>query len=313
MNYLGVDIGGTAVKLGIVTDYGEILQSELYPVAFDGYETPILETVMKSCAIFLEKNNIKPEKLLGIGISATGQIDTNHRTVAGVGGNIKNWKDSDIGKTFSNLYHIPVTVVNDANCVALGEKWIGKAKDYHNVIVITIGTGIGGGIIVEDKLLLGSSGFAGEFGHFSIKKDGEICTCGNKGCYERYASMTALVRSVQNNIPFKQYPGLTKELVNGKVIFEFVKNNDLIISSIVDQWIEDIVSGLVSLTHIFNPDLILIGGGVSVQEDFLILKIRERLRNKAMVNFGKSLIVESAALGNNAGLVGAVYYLKSLI
>ncbi len=194
--YLGIDIGGTAVKIGIVDDTGNLLVSSEAPVAFDHYDTPILQTVLKESEIFLNQNNIKPDDLYGIGISATGQIDAINGIVAGSGGNIRNWEGSDLKDAFTQKYHLPVTVINDANCVALGEKWTGSAKNAKDVIVLTIGTGLGGGIIVNDQILLGQSGFGGETGHFSIHKEGVTCTCGNKGCFEQYASMTALVNSV---------------------------------------------------------------------------------------------------------------------
>ena len=168
MKYLGIDIGGTSVKMGIVTDQGEILCHKGYPVAFDGYQTPILTTVLKSVDLFRGENNQQIGKLGGIGISATGQIDTHLGEVIGVGGNIENWLGAKIKKEFEEKYAIKTSVINDANSVAIGEKWIGRAQDYANIIVITIGTGVGGGIILDSKILLGQMGIAGELGHFSI-------------------------------------------------------------------------------------------------------------------------------------------------
>lgn len=309
MKYFGIDIGGTAVKYGIVTDQGEIVCSGEYPVAFDHYETPILETVVATSQDFLQKQGIDTEKLSGIGVSATGQIDSGKRIVAGVGGNIRNWKDATIGEVLEALYNLPVTVVNDANCVALGEKWIGAGKDYSDFLVITVGTGIGGGIMVNNQVLLGSRGFAGELGHFSIDRNGRPCTCGNRGCYEQYASMTALVRTVREQMPIEGAMELSPEEINGKVIFQLVEAQNEQITKIVEEWIRDIATGLVSLTHIFNPQCILIGGGVSMQEELFVAKVRQQVKARVMEQFGCDLQVERAALGNHAGLVGAVYYL----
>lgn len=307
--YLGIDIGGTAIKYGIVTLDGEVLGTAEYPVAFDGYETPIGVTLRKTSQAFLEDNHIAPEDLSGIGVSATGQIDSHRGMVAGVGGNIKNWVDTEIKQDLEKIFHLPVTVVNDANCVALGEQWIGGAKGKENVIVITIGTGVGGGIIQGGEVLLGDKGFAGELGHFSIDRNGVDCTCGNKGCYEQYASMTALVRKIRAQLPLKSCPEMTVEQVNGRAIFDELTKGNLEASQLVEEWIADIVSGIVSLVHIFNPELILIGGGVSKQEELFISKVREQVIAKTMHNFGKDLKVEAAILGNHAGLVGAVYFL----
>ena len=271
--YLGIDIGGTAVKIGIVDDTGNLLVSSEAPVAFDHYDTPILQTVLKESEIFLNQNNIKPDDLYGIGISATGQIDAINGIVAGSGGNIRNWEGSDLKDAFTQKYHLPVTVINDANCVALGEKWTGSAKNAKDVIVLTIGTGLGGGIIVNDQILLGQSGFGGEIGHFSIHKEGVTCTCGNKGCFEQYASMTALVNSVIRYYETADPDHMRDCPVNGKSIFDSVRKGDEAIIRIVDAWIHDIAAGIVSLVHIFNPELIIIGGGVSVQEELFIAKL----------------------------------------
>lgn len=307
--YLGIDIGGTAVKMGIVDETGSLLISGEAPVAFDHYDTPILQTVLKESEIFLNKNNIRPDDLYGIGISATGQIDAKNGIVAGSGGNIRNWEGSNLKDAFMKKYHLPVTVINDANCVALGEKWTGSAKNAKDVIVLTIGTGLGGGIIVNDQILLGQSGFGGEIGHFSIHKEGAACTCNNKGCFEQYASMTALVNSVIKYYETKDPKHISTYPINGKSIFDSVKNGDEVITRIVDAWIHDISAGIVSLVHIFNPELIIIGGGVSVQEELFIAKLRNKVMENIMPNFRTNLDLRAAMLGNNAGIIGAVYYL----
>ena len=197
MKYLGIDIGGTSVKLGLVTDKGKILASDNYEVAFDNYKTPIFETVKKSIERFLKDNSINKNELMGIGVSATGQVNSNTGVIVGVGGNIKNWCNTEIKKELEEIYNLKTTVINDANSMVIGEQWIGKAKNYKNIIGITIGTGVGGGIIVNSNVLLGNIGIAGELGHFSINSNGKVCTCGNICCYEQYASMTALIKNVK--------------------------------------------------------------------------------------------------------------------
>lgn len=302
--YLGIDIGGTAAKMGIVSNDGDILFKKSYDVCFNQYEAPILETVKDSIKMFINECEIEINQLSGIGVSATGQIDSEAGAVIGVGGNIRNWKGAQIKRELEQLYSLPVSVVNDANCMVIGESWIGCAKGQQNVIGITIGTGVGGGIIVDSKILLGRQGIAGELGHFVIYGDGKRCTCGHVGCYEQYASMTALIKEVFEHA---EVCGLENEEVNGLMIFEKMdKNTEL--KKIVDQWICDIGKGLVGLTHIFNPEMIVIGGAVSVQEEKFIQPIRDYLYQHAMENFTKNLIIQAAVLGNDAGLVGAVYY-----
>ncbi|GAB6168431.1 ROK family protein [Clostridium carnis] len=308
MKYLGIDIGGTSVKMGLVTDKGDILASDNFSVAFDNYETPIFETVKKSVSEFLNNNNINSSELSGIGVSATGQVNTTTGTIVGVGGNIKNWCGTEIKKELEEIYNLKTTVINDANSMVIGEQWIGRGRGYKNIIGITIGTGVGGGIIVDSNILLGNIGIAGELGHFSINSNGKQCTCGNIGCYEQYGSMTALVKEVKEkyddigNLSFK------KDETNGKHIFDELEKGNKKLESVVKEWIENIGKGLVSLTHIFNPEIILIGGAVSKQEKLFIEPVRNYVLNNVMKRFGENLKVEAAELENNAGLVGAVYY-----
>lgn len=306
--YLGIDIGGTAVKMGTVLENGEIVSTASFDVAFDKYETPIFETVKKGINIFLNKNKIEVSSLLGIGVSATGQVDSGIGSIVGVGGNIKNWCGTEIKKELESIYGIKTTVVNDANCMVIGEQWIGKAKGFKNVIGITIGTGVGGGIIVGSNILLGSIGIAGELGHFSVNSQGKKCTCGNIGCYEQYASMSALINDVKEKYIKLGKLSFLKEDINGELIFNELEKGNVEIKSIVNNWIEYIGKGLVSLTHIFNPEIILIGGAVSKQENLFIEPLRKYVLENSMEKFAENLKVKAADLGNNAGLVGAIYY-----
>ena len=172
--YLGIDIGGTAVKFGLVNGEGVIV-SEIseYPVKFDNYETPIIETVVKSAKEFMSKNNKAFFDINGIGVSATGGINSKLGIVEGSAGHIKNWEGTNIKKRLEAEFGMNTAVLNDANAAALGEMWKGAAKGRENVVVMTIGTGVGGGIIVDSRILLGKKGFAGEIGHIPVNVDGE--------------------------------------------------------------------------------------------------------------------------------------------
>ena len=308
MKYLGIDIGGTSVKLGLVTDKGKILASDNYEVAFDNYKTPIFETVKKSIERFLKDNSINKNELMGIGVSATGQVNSNTGVIVGVGGNIKNWCNTEIKKELEEIYNLKTTVINDANSMVIGEQWIGKAKNYKNIIGITIGTGVGGGIIVNSNVLLGNIGIAGELGHFSINSNGKVCTCGNIGCYEQYASMTALIKNVKEKYSDIGNLSISKDEINGKYIFDELEKGNKELEYVVINWIEDIGKGLVSLAHIFNPEIIIIGGAVSKQEKLFIKPVRNYVLSHVMQKFGENLKVEAAELENSAGLVGAVHY-----
>ena len=196
--YLAIDIGGTAVKLGIVDEEGRVLSKTEQSVCFDNYETPILTTVLSAAEQFLKEQAVEPQGLAGIGVSAAGQIDTRKGIVAGTCGSLPNYIGSPIKAELEAKFGLPTTVANDANCMTLGEVWVGGAKGYTDVIGVTLGTGVGGGILTGGRLLEGARGLGGELGHFRTHAlDGVFCTCGASGCWERYAATTALVRGAQ--------------------------------------------------------------------------------------------------------------------
>ena len=298
--YLGVDIGGTAVKLGLVDETGRVLARAERSVSFDGYKTPILDTVTAAIREFLAPHDAPA--LAGIGVSATGQIDSRRGVVAGTCGNFPGWIGVDIKGTLERAFGLPVTVANDANCMLLGEVWVGAAQGYTDVIGVTLGTGVGGGILTGGHLLEGARGLGGELGHFRLHAlDGVACTCGAIGCYERYAATTALVRNAQR-------AGLG--LPDGRAIFEAATAGDARTLAVVNAWVDEIAQGLAGLVHIFNPQLILIGGGVSAQQELLIDPLAAKVCASVMPAFAERLELKSAALQNDAGLVGAVYYFK---
>lgn len=295
--YLGIDIGGTAVKMAMVKEDGTILVKCQYPVSFDNYETPILTTVVEKTELFIKENPIEFESIC---VSATGQINVNTGEVIGTGGNIKNYENSQIKKELEEKFQKPTKVINDANSAMLGEYTFGRGKGCKNAIMITLGTGVGGGIMVDGRILLGKDGLAGEIGHFSIDANGKKCTCGNHGCLEQYASVTALIKMVKDE---------TGESLNGLEIFQ--RKDEEKISDIIEKWTMDISTALVSLVHIFAPEVIIIGGAVSKQQS-LIDNISKIVKSKSMKNFSKDLKITNATLGNDAGVMGAVAFYLSV-
>ncbi|MBF1014399.1 MAG: ROK family protein [Lachnospiraceae bacterium] len=309
--YLGVDIGGTAAKLGLVDEEGRIISSvNEYPVKFDDYETPIIETVVKSVRHFMDENNKNFAEIAGIGVSATGGINTKLGIVEGSAGHIKNWEGTNIRSRLESEFGVKTAVLNDANAAALGEMWKGAARGKDNVVVMTIGTGVGGGIIVDSKILLGTKGFAGEIGHIPVNVDGEDCSCGNKGCIEHYGSTSALVRNVKEAVISGEIKGIEAGKVDGRLIFKEVAAGNDTVKKYVDEWISYISATLVGLVHIFNPEMIILGGGVSRQKELFVDKVRERVLHGVMPNFAIGLTVEAAKLGNDAGIIGAVRFIK---
>ncbi len=309
MKYIGVDIGGTQVKIGVIDEHGAVSNSAAYDVAFDGYDTPIIDTVMARLSEFMNDNKLLYSQISGIGVSATGQIDTKEGTVAGAAGHIKNWEGCNIQEHIKRIYPGPVTVMNDANCAALAEQWIGGAQGLSDVVVITVGTGVGGGIIANSEILCGAAGGAGEIGHITIRNNGRGCSCGNRGCYEQYASVPALISLVRQALKAgKLDRGLFawKE-INGRTIFEAAGSGGYL-DIVMDQWIGYVADGLIGIIHTFNPQIVLIGGGVSAQKDKFIDPLRTKVLSRVMPVYARTVRLEAARLGNDAGMVGAVYY-----
>ena len=270
--YFGIDIGGTAVKLGIVDETGRVLLKGEESVSFDGYQTPVLTTVRKAAKEFLTANFIPVESLAGIGVSATGQIDSRKGIVAGTCGNFPNYIGSPIKAALEKDFGLPVTVANDANCMTLGDVWVGAAQGCTDVIGVTLGA-----------------------------LDGVDCTCGAKGCWERYAATTALVRAAQEKDPAWK---------DGRAIFAAAEAGNETVLALLDAWTDEIAQGFAGMVHIFNPQLILIGGGVSAQQKLLIEPIAAKVKASVMPAFAEGLEVRAAQLHNDAGMVGAVYYFR---
>ena len=300
--YLAIDIGGTSVKLGVVDEAGAVLAKAEESVSFDGYETPILTTVLKAAKTFVDGQGLSPASFVGGGVSATGQIDSRAGTVVGTCGNVPHYIGSPIKAELEALFGLPVTVANDANCMCLGEVWVGGAKGYTDVIGVTLGTGVGGGILTGGRLLEGARGLGGEIGHYRLHAlDGVPCTCGAVGCWERYAATTALVRAAKEKNP---------DWTDGRAIFAAAEAGDETVLALLDHWTDEIAQGLAGMVHIFNPQLILIGGGVSAQQKLLIDPIAAKVKASVMPAFAEGLEVRAAQLHNDAGMVGAVYYFR---
>ena len=294
---LSIDIGGTAVKMGLVDHEGAIHARHEASVCFDHYQTPILTTVIREAQAFLARESAQIE---GIGVSATGQVDDRAGAVIGTNGKIPHYEGSQIKRDMEAAFGVPVFALNDANAAALGECFAGRAKGVQNVLMVTLGTGVGGGIVLGGRIFGGTRGIAGELGHFTLYQDGPRCPCGKRGCFESYAATTALVRRA------KEATGEAD--MNGRIVFSRAADGDQAMLAVLSAWIDDIAAGISGLVHIFNPQMVLIGGGVSAQEALLIAPLRERVMRSVMPRFAECLQLEAATLGNDAGMIGAARF-----
>ena len=294
MKIVGIDIGGTMIKYGLLSLEGDILESgEVATEASKGVEV----LFGKLCDIVEKYSH---EEIGGIAVSGTGQIDGSIGKVIGGNEIIPGWIGTNLVERLESRFNLPAVLENDVNCAALGEKWLGAGKGQDNFICLTIGTGIGGGIVLNGDIFRGDTCVAGEFGHIQVVKDGVQCLCGKKGCYERYASATALLRMA------KERTGLS---LNGKEIFDREKAGEPVFVELIKDWVDYFTDGLSTIIYIFNPPLAVIGGGVTKQRDYLLEKINKSLDSKLGINYKKNLTIKFAELGNNAGMLGAEYLL----
>ena len=284
MNTLAIDIGGTMIKYGLVSSDGEILSTDKIETEAEKGLENILNKIDNIFKRYKENNPV------GIAVSGTGQINGMIGKVIGGNPIIPNWIGTNLVKILEEKYNLPAVLENDVNCVALGEKWIGAGKDLSNFICLTIGTGIGGGIILNNQLFRGENFVAGEFGHILIKK----------GEFEQFASTTALIRLVKER---------TGKILNGKEIFDLEKKEIVEYQEVISEWIENLTDGLSSIVYCFNPANIILGGGVIGQGEPLINRIKNSLFKKIGSQFKEKLNIIQAKLGNNAGMIGASYLL----
>ena len=288
MNILAIDIGGTMIKYGLVSSDGKILSTDKIKTESSKGLNNILNKIDNIFKRYKENNPV------GIAVSGTGQINGMIGKVIGGNPIIPNWIGTNLVKILEEKYNLPAVLENDVNCVALGEKWIGAGKDLSNFICLTIGTGIGGGIILNNQLFRGENFVAGEFGHILIKK----------GEFEQFASTTALIRLVKER---------TGKTLNGKEIFDLEKKEIVEYQEVISEWIENLTDGLSSIIYCFNPANIILGGGVIGQGEPLINRIKNSLFKKISPQFKEKLNIIQAKLGNNAGMIGASYLLLEKI
>lgn len=288
MNILAIDIGGTMIKYGLVSSDGEILSTDKIETEAEKGLENILNKIDNIFKKYKENNPV------GIAVSGTGQINGMIGKVIGGNPIIPNWIGTNLVKILEEKYNLPIVLENDVNCVALGEKWIGAGKNLKNFICLTIGTGIGGGIILNNQLFRGENFVAGEFGHILIKK----------GEFEQFASTTALIRLVKER---------TRKTLNGKEIFDLEKKEIVEYQEVISEWIENLTDGLSSIVYCFNPANIILGGGVIEQGEALINRVKNSLFKKIGLQFKEKLNIIQAKLGNNAGMIGASYLLLEKI
>ena len=302
----GVDVGGTTVKLGLFNDEGQVLDKWEIPTVKDNGGEKVLPDIAASIKNKMQEKNITAADLVGVGIGAPGAVNADGFMVNGAV-NI-GWGSFDLAETLKKELDLDVTVKagNDANVAALGEMWQGGGKGYSNLVAVTLGTGVGGGIIIDGRILTGTNGAGGEIGHIHMEdNETEVCGCKNKGCLEQYASATGITRLANRRLAKDDAPSILRgSEISAKTVFDAVKAGDKVAIEIAEQFGEYLGKGLAAVASVVDPQIFVIGGGVSKAGDILFKYIEPSYKRCA---FGpcKQAKFALAKLGNDAGIYGA--------
>lgn len=307
MYYLGVDLGGTNIAVGLVTEDGKIIASDSTPTLAEREYPEIVADMAKVCKKVVADAGVDMSEVASIGIGSPGSIDSENGVVL-YANNLK-FNQAPIAAELKKHIDLPVNIENDANAAAYGE-YIANGNGADDFVFITLGTGVGGGIIIDKKLYKGFNGIGGELGHITLVHNGKMCSCGNPGCWEAYASVTALISQTKEAIeknPDSLMAKIAEENgeVSGRTAFNAAKAGDVAGQAVVDQYRDYVASGLVSIINIFQPERIVIGGGISREGEYLLAPIREYCDKYGYNKILKKADIQVATLYNDAGIIGA--------
>ncbi len=313
-NRIGIDVGGTNVKIALVNEKGGIVYSNSIPTRAEmGYEYTV-NSMKEAIRELLKETKTQAKDVEGMGFGFPGQIDCK-KGVVRLAPNIPGWVDVPIAEIMEKEFGIPTRVDNDVRCAALGELNFGAGKGCENLVCITVGTGIGSGLIINGKLVRGASNAAGEIGHIKLDMTGgPLCGCGDRGCLEAFASGPSIVAMAEEYIKggkSTKYRELANPDITPYVVSVAAQQGDPVAKRIFTIIGEYIGVGLASVVNLLNPEKIIIGGGVAAAGDILMTPIKETLVKRAMPISGGAVEVVPAQLGNTAGVIGASLLINS--
>ena len=306
---IGVDIGGTSIKGAAITREGEVLDVFSMPVEKGAEQNDILERLADTINQYLKEHGYNKDNVLGIGFGIPGSIDTKNGIVS-YSNNLK-WYDVPFVKYMEEKTGLPVRITNDANAAAYGEAKFGAGKRYKNVLMFTLGTGVGGGIIIDGKLYEGNMGKGAEMGHTVIVMDGEQCSCGRKGCLEAYASATALIRETNKMMEAHKDSKMweiSKQLgkVDGRVAFEACRAGDKYGEELVNNYVKYLGEGLMNYFNIFRPEAVVLSGGIANEGEYLNSRLRKYCEER---HYGyqctPKVEILTSEIGYHSGKIGA--------
>lgn len=315
MYYIGIDLGGTKIAAGIVDENGKIIHKDSLPTGRTRESQAIVDDICLIIKKMLTEAEISKDQIHSVGVGSPGSLDREQGMII-ANFNLR-FRYVPLKEAIQKVIDVPVFVENDANCAAIAESIAGSTKGAEHAMIVTIGTGIGGGIIINNKLYIGVNGAGGELGHVVIQLNGEACTCGRKGCWESYSSATALIRQTKDMA--EKYPsskiwelvGGDIDKVDAKVAFDAAKLGDEAGIKVVDEYIDILAEALSNMVNIFQPEVIAIGGGVSKEGENLLTPLREKMKGRTFfIGDLQSTRIVEAQMGNDAGIVGAALISK---
>ena len=309
MLYIGVDLGGTGIKAGVVSENGEILSKGSTPTMKERPYQDIIRDIAALCEKVAGQANVTMDEIAAIGVGVPGICDAKTGIIpfcTNLG-----WHDVPFIAEMHKYLPNRVIVDNDATVAGYAESIAGVSRGTQSSVFITLGTGVGGGIVIGGRPYSGVHGIGSEIGHMIIKMDGEPCTCGNKGCFERYASATAIIREARRAV--EKHPesailarcGGDAEKINAKIVIDCAKAGDETAKQVFDEYVKGLAHGIVSLFNVLDPEVIVLGGGVSMAGEYLLDAVREAVRPLVFFKTLPYPSIQLAQLGADAGIIGA--------
>ncbi len=307
---IGVDVGGTNIRAGLVGARGRVYHRDKRPTPREGEAGEIVAAIVASIEAMLSKPKVTRKKITGIGVAAPGPLNTKTGVIMNPP-NLPSWRDLPLKKILEKELKIPVDLENDANAAAVGEHWIGAGKNADSMIMITLGTGVGGGLIIGGKLWHGASDVAGEIGHTTIDPEGMRCACGNKGCLEVYVSATGIAERMRSVLD-QGGESAVVEMLNGdrskltsELIYEAAEEGDLLARLTLEDTGVYLGIGVANLVNVFNPELVVVGGGVTRAGRLLFDPMKAEANKRSFQAAAKAVEIVPGELGDDAGIIGA--------
>ena len=307
MYRIGIDLGGTNIAVGVVNERHEIIAHTSVPTLARRTPQAVIHDMGDAVQAALDQAGLTAADCASIGVGSPGTCDSERGVV--VRAYNLGWHEVPVCAMLAERFGIPARLSNDANCAALAETVAGAAIGCRNMVLITLGTGVGGGIIIDGKIYAGMRSAGAELGHTLLVLDGEPCTCGRRGCWEAYASATALIRQTRRaaaDHPESLLAAVPAERIDGRTAFDAAQRGDAAAQAVIDRYCEYVAAGLTDLVNGLAPEMILLGGGISRQGEGLLSPIREYVATHCFgQRQGAIPVIAQAKLGNEAGIIGA--------